>query len=112
MPKMTKEQRDDFLRIECVIMVARYLDIISDQYLPLDQFDLLKDRVVEKSPEVAEKLENFQNIYKEWFQTIVESESFSITTKEVDVILKKDKARETLSQVCVQYRKDNNLPEI
>ena len=48
MLKMIKEQRNDFLRIECVVIVTRYLDIISEQYLSLGQFDLLKDKVSEK----------------------------------------------------------------
>ena len=61
---------------------------------------------------MTKKLENFQNMYEEWFKIIVGNEIFSITSKEVSGILEKDKAREALNEVCVQYRKDNNLPEI
>lgn len=112
MPNMTKQQKDNFLHNECVIMAAKYLDIIGTEPVFLDQLDALNIEIEKKSSDDAKELKNFQIVYDEWFSNIVENENAKISVKDIEIILKKDKAREALSNACIQYRKDNNLPEI
>ena len=110
--KMTKAEKDHFLRIECVIMTAKYLNIIDNNPIFFDQVDALSKEIMQNSLDVAKELKCFQAVYDEWFNAIVESENSEISVADVNIILKKDKAREALSRACIQYRKDNQLPEL
>jgi hypothetical protein len=110
--KIPKEQIDNFLSIECVIVVAKYIDVLDEKPIFLDQIDALNNKIIEKSPVIAEKLKKFQETYEKWFQRVVASKTSGISTTEIEIILEKDRAREELIEVCVEYRKENRLSNI
>lgn len=110
--KMPKEQIDNFLSIECVIVAAKYIDILDEKPIFSDQIDALNNKIIEKSPAIAEKLKKFQKTYEKWFQRVVVSENSGISATEIEIILEKDRAREELIQVCIEYRKENRLSKI
>ncbi len=110
--EMTKAQKDEFLSVECVIMTAKYLNIIQNGSIFLDQIDELNDEILQKSPEVAKQLQHFQQVYEEWFNVIVMNKNPEISYIEIEIIIKKDKAREMLTHSCIQYRKENDFPPI
>ncbi len=111
-PKMNQQDINRFLDIECVIIAAKQLGIIGEELIDVEKVNGLKDKIIKKSPEVVEKLEEFQKAYKEWFDATPKNNNGEISQKDINTILKKDKAREVLSSVCIQYRKDNKLSEI
>lgn len=108
MPKMLESERDFFLNI-CVICTAKYLDLLGEENITLDEIATLEEKIADTAEDIAKALDSFKQVYKQWYKVIVENDTRSIAVKDIDIILKKDKERAALTQICIQYREDKGL---